>query len=125
MALQSAGKSGAVTCCRAASAPASSTSTAGATWAGWIRSNRGRSSKSRSGLVMVFVRWRSTEASSSGAGGALGGLEGVDQQHGDGHGPDAARHRRDPAGHLAHPGEVDVAAKLAFFVAVHADVDHH
>jgi hypothetical protein len=53
------------------------------------------------------------------------GFQGVDQQHGDGHGAHAAGHRGDPAGHFLDAGKVHVAAELAFVVAVHAHVDHH
>ena len=54
----------------------------------------------------------------------FGRLDGVDQQHGAGHGADAAGDGGDPAGYLAHAGKVHVAAKFAGFVAVHADVDN-
>nr|CUV15163.1 protein of unknown function [Ralstonia solanacearum] len=56
-------------------------------------------------------------------GGALGRFQRVDQQHGDGHRTDAARHGRDMAGHALDAGEVDIAAQLAGIVAVHAHVD--
>ena len=52
-----------------------------------------------------------------GGSGALGGVDGVREQHRDGHRPDAAGHRRDRAGDFGHAGEVDVAAQLAAGVA--------
>ena len=61
----------------------------------------------------VLLRWS-----------ALRGLDGVDQQHRACHRSDAAGHRRDPTGHFAHGGEIDVAAQLAGVIAIHADVDH-
>src|SRR5579863_3051426 len=42
------------------------------------------------------------EGSGLAASASLRGLQRVDQQHGDRHGSDAARHRRDIAGDLAH-----------------------
>ena len=43
------------------------------------------------------------------AGAGIGRDQGVAQQHGDRHRPDAAGHRRDRAGDLAGAGEIDVA----------------
>ena len=43
-----------------------------------------------------------------GVGDPFRSLDGVDQQHGPRHGADAARDRRDPAGHLANAVEVYV-----------------
>ena len=57
-----------------------------------------------------------------------GRAHGVDHQAGDRHRPDAARHRRDRAGHLRRLGEGDVADDPRLAVrrrhAVDADVDH-
>src|SRR6185312_6194055 len=57
--------------------------------------------------------------------------DGVGEEAGDGHGPDATRDRRDPAGNRQRGGIVDVAdeAGLALTAfrgrdAVDADVDH-
>ncbi len=55
---------------------------------------------------------------------AFGGFDRIDEQHRDGHRTDAARHRRDVAGHFLDTREIDIAAQLAGFVAIHADVDH-
>src|SRR5690606_8869493 len=52
----------------------------------------------------------------------FGGFDGIDQQHGDRHGADAARHGGDGAGHFAGRGEVYVAAQLAVGAAVDAHV---
>src|SRR5581483_8740199 len=49
----------------------------------------------------------------------------IDQQHGHGHRPDAAGHRRDVGRLLAHALEVDVADELAVGQAVDADIDDH
>src|SRR5699024_575242 len=57
------------------------------------------------------------------AGAGAVGFEGVFEQHGDGHGADAARHGGDPACALAGRLEVHVAAQFAVVGTVHADVD--
>ena len=52
-----------------------------------------------------------------------GRLQGVLQQAGDGHGTDAAGHRRDPGGPLGHWREVHVAHQVPRRGAVDADID--
>ena len=51
------------------------------------------------------------------------GFKCVDQQHGNGHGADTARHRRNVARHFFHRRKVDIAAQLTLGRSVHADVD--
>src|SRR5690606_25705800 len=51
-------------------------------------------------------------------------FQGVDQQHGDGHGADAAGHGRNRTGHFTRAFEVDVADQAAVGEAVNTHVDH-
>src|SRR5688500_10086837 len=64
-------------------------------------------------------------ASEASAVGGFGGFERVLHQGGHGHRPDAAGHRRDPAGALGCAGETDVADQAAVLKPVDADVDDH
>jgi hypothetical protein len=58
-----------------------------------------------------------------GAAGALGGADGVLEQHRYGHRPDPAGHRRDERGLLFDALEIDIANQLAVGQAVNADID--
>ena len=55
----------------------------------------------------------------------LGSVERVLQQHGNGHGANAAGNRCDVACLWLNFGELHIAAELAVFVVVHAHIDDH
>ncbi|EJX01456.1 hypothetical protein EVA_10439 [gut metagenome] len=55
---------------------------------------------------------------------AFHSLDSVAHQHGNGHGADAARDRRDGTGHCFDGFGIDVTAEFAVFITVDADVDH-
>ena len=54
-----------------------------------------------------------------------GRRQGVAQEHGDRHGPHAARNRRDISSDLLHLGKVHIAAELTVLIAVHSHIDHN
>ncbi len=49
-------------------------------------------------------------------------FKGVHQQHGDGHGAHPARNGGDVTGNLFDARKITVATKLAFVIAIHANV---
>src|SRR5262249_17944623 len=55
----------------------------------------------------------------------LGRTQGVVEQHGDGHGPDAAGNGADCRCDVLDTLEIDVAGRLAVGQAIHADIDDH
>ena len=57
--------------------------------------------------------------------GALGRLDSVDEQHGDGHGADAPGNRRNGACDLAHRGVIHVTAKLSVCCTVNPHINHN
>ncbi len=78
---------------------------AGATWSGAIRSNSGQVGEVEKGIAHAGLDGGAGRGFKAGArcqraADAFSGFEGVDQQHRDGHGADAAGHRGDVAGHL-------------------------
>lgn len=56
---------------------------------------------------------------------ALAGCDGIDHQHGDGHRPSAAGHRRDVRGLCRDAGKIDVADESAVRKPVDTNVDHY